>query len=234
MTVSTFVFAIIVGVVPSFIWLWFWLHEDNINPEPRSMLVATFIGGLFAVIAAVFVEKYIADTFADINIRYTLWATVEEIFKFLVVALIALKSSENDEPIDAMIYCIVVAIGFAALENTLFIMGPFSKGEIVTGIVTGNMRFIGATLVHIVSSALVGFAIGSVFYRGHLAKFIAIILGLSAAIALHASFNISIISSTSNNALQTFAWIWGAVVILIVLFEEIKVIRQKQIIKIKY
>ncbi|MFA6295006.1 MAG: PrsW family glutamic-type intramembrane protease [Candidatus Paceibacterota bacterium] len=233
MTVSTFILAIIAGVTPSLIWLWFWLHEDKTNPEPKSLIETTFISGILAVIAAVFAEKYISEIVSDISIRYTLWAAVEEIFKFVAVAVIALKSTENDEPIDAMIYCIVVALGFAAVENTLFIMGPFSSGEIASGIVTGNMRFIGATLVHIVCSATVGFAMGYVFYRGYLAKCIALILGLSSAIALHAAFNISIINSGSANTLQTFAWVWGAVVILIVLFEEIKAVRQKQIIRIK-
>jgi RsiW-degrading membrane proteinase PrsW (M82 family) len=233
MTVSTFVFAIIAGVLPSFIWLWFWLHEDSMNPEPRSLLVGTFIGGILAVIAALFAEKFIADTVNDSTMRYALWAAIEEIFKFIAVAFIALRTSENDEPIDAMIYCIVVALGFAALENTLFIMGPFLDGKIAAGIVTGNMRFIGATLVHIVSSAIVGFSMGYAFYRGYRTKCIALILGLSAAIALHAAFNVSIIDSSSESTLQTFAWVWGAVVILMVLFEEIKAVGQRKAIRIK-
>ena len=76
----------------------------------------------------------------------------------MIVSMVALHSVHNKEPIDAMIYCIVVALGFAALENTFFIMDPLLNGEVTKGLLTGNMRFIGSTLVHIVSSASIGFA----------------------------------------------------------------------------
>ncbi len=224
---TSFLYAVLAGIVPSLIWLWFWLHEDRQQPEPRWLLAATFFGGILAVIAAIFAEKYVADIVNDPSLRYTLWAGIEEVLKFIAVAVIALNSDYYDEPIDAMIYCVVAALGFAALENTLFIMGPLSDGEIARSIVTGNMRFIGATLVHVVSSALIGASLGYAFYRGHIAKFILLILGLSAAIALHAAFNLSIINAASADTLRAFAWIWGAVVILIVLFEEVKAVRPK-------
>jgi len=226
---ETIVYVVLAGVIPSLIWLWFWLREDNLQPEPRWLLVATFFGGVLSVIAALFVEKFISDMVTDFPMRYLLWAAAEEILKFTAVAMIALHSRHNDEPIDAMIYCIVTALGFAAIENTLFIFGPLTGGQIAQGIVTDSMRFIGATLVHIVSSATVGFALGFTFYRGRIAKFIALILGLSAAIALHAGFNLSIMNATTIETLKTFTWVWAAVVILIILFEEIKSIRPRRL-----
>jgi RsiW-degrading membrane proteinase PrsW (M82 family) len=126
-----------------------------------------------------------------------------------------------------MVYCIVVALGFAAIENTLFILDPLSGGEIARGIVTGNMRFMGATLLHIVSSATIGFCIGYFFYHGRVAKILAALVGIAGAIAIHTAFNLSIIESSAGDALRTFSWIWGAVVIMIILFEEIKVVRPK-------
>lgn len=227
MSATALTYALLSGLLPSFIWLWFWLREDRQHPEPRSLLAACFFGGILAVIAAVFAEKYIASIYSDPTIRYTLWAATEEILKFIAVAVIALRSQENDEPIDAMIYCIVTALGFAALENALFIMNPLSGGEIAKSIVTGNMRFMGATLLHVVSSASIGFTLGYVFYHGKLAKIIAAIVGLCGAIAIHTAFNLSIIEAGPADTLKTFSWIWGAVVILIILFEEVKVVRPK-------
>jgi len=227
MSATALTYAILSGLLPSFIWLWFWVREDRMHPEPRSLLIACFLGGMGAVFAAIFAEKYIASVYTDPTIRYTLWAAVEEIFKFIAVAIVALRSRSNDEPIDAMIYCIVVALGFAALENALFIMGPLADGEIARSIVTGNMRFMGATLLHVVSSAAVGFTLGYVFYHGKVAKFIAIIVGLLGSIAIHAAFNLSIIEAGPAETLKTFSWIWGAVVIMIILFEEIKVVRPR-------
>lgn len=226
MSFTTLVYALLAGLLPSLIWIWFWIREDA-NSEPRGLLVATFLGGIIAVIAAIFAEQYIANLHLDSSLQYTLWAGIEEIFKFIAVAVIALSADYNDEPIDAMVYCIVAALGFAALENTFFLLQPLAGGEIAQSIITGNMRFMGATLVHIVSSAVVGFGLGYVFYKGYIAKTIAIIVGLSAAITLHSAFNLSIINGGTTETLKAFAWVWGAVVILIILFEEIKVVKPK-------
>ena len=226
MSFTTIVYSLLAGLIPSLIWLWFWVREDS-NTEPRWLLIATFIGGIIVVVGAIFTEKYIATLQFDSAMRYTLWAAIEEIFKFIAVAVVALNTDYNDEPIDAMVYCIVAALGFSAIENTLFLLQPLAGGEIAQSIITGNMRFMGATLVHIVSSAVVGFSLGYVFYKGYIAKTIAVIVGLSAAITLHAAFNLSIINGGAAETLKAFAWVWGAVVILIILFEEIKVVRPK-------
>jgi RsiW-degrading membrane proteinase PrsW (M82 family) len=226
MTITLFTYAFLAGLLPSLIWLFFWLREDS-NAEPRPLLIACFIGGMLAVIAAVFAEKYIAETISDQTLLYSLWAAFEEIAKFVTVAVIALHSGYNDEPIDAMIYCITVALGFAALENTLFIMGSISGGQVTQGIITGNMRFVGATLVHVVSAAAVGFCLGWAYYRGYVAKLLALIVGLGGAIAIHTAFNLSIVTGGSSDTLKAFGWIWGAVVILIILFEEVKAVKPK-------
>lgn len=223
MHLSTFVYALLAGVLPSLVWLWFWLREDS-HPEPRWLIVITFLGGFLAVIASIFAEKFVSDLNLSESLRYTLWAGVEELTKFIAVAVIALNTDYNDEPIDAMVYCITVALGFAALENAFFLFQPLVGGDYIQSIVTGNMRFIGATLVHVVSSASIGFALGYVYYRGIISKFFALLIGIAVAITLHSAFNLSIINGTMSDTLKAFAWIWGAVVILIVLFEEVKVV----------
>lgn len=221
---SAIIYATLAGLIPSFIWLFFWTREDVAHPESRFILTLSFFGGMLAVGVAIISEKYVAEIFLDTNIRYIAWAAIEEIVKLAAVAVIALYSLQNDEPIDAMIYCITVALGFAALENAIFILGPLIDGEVIKSIVTGNMRFMGATLVHVVSSAMIGFALGWAFYRNIITKIISTLVGLLVAIALHSAFNIAIISGGTYNTLQVFAWIWGSVVILIVLFEEIKAV----------
>ncbi len=213
------------GIIPSVIWIYFWVKEDKEHPEPRSLLIFTFLGGMGSVLLAIFAERAIAEAVASENTRYFLWASVEEAVKFLAVFLIALNSDFNDEPIDAMIYFIIAALGFAAVENVLFALNPASGGSLATSIVSSNLRFIGATVVHVVSSATIGFALGLVFYKGLGSKVLAGIVGFVASVALHAAFNLSIIDAiTVADALQVFAWFWGAIVILLILFEEIKAV----------
>lgn len=228
MVASSFFYAAVAGILPSLVWLFFWLREDT-HAQPRSLIAYLFFAGMFSVIIAGFTEKYISDVILDTNIRYALWAAVEELLKLMVVAIIALHSIQNREPIDVMIYCIVAALGFAALENTFFIMDPLLNGEVTKGLITGNMRFIGSTLVHIVSSASIGFAIGYFFYYGRLTKLIATAVGIIVAIGIHFLFNISILNATTEQTLKTFGWIWGGVVLLIILFEEIKAVHIRKL-----
>lgn len=223
----TIVYALLAGLLPALLWLIFWLREDNLHPEPRYLITGTFLSGMVVVVIAVFLEKYASDIIVDEKYRYIAWAAIEEITKFLAVALIALKSRYMDEPIDAMIYCITAALGFAALENALFILSPLDTGDITRSIVTGNMRFIGATLVHVVCSSVIGFMIGLSFYKNAFLKALSLIFGVILAIALHAGFNLSIINETVTNTLKVFGFVWLAVVILIILFEEVKGIRPK-------
>jgi RsiW-degrading membrane proteinase PrsW (M82 family) len=247
-TTLNFIYALIAGLLPAFIWLYFWTREDLLHPEPRTMLAAAFLGGSLTVIFAIIAERYVGtlipngseflfvfktsyEEFMNISIagsemRYVIWATIEEVFKFIAVAAIALRSRQNDEPIDAVIYSVTVALGFAALENLLFVFGPLANGNVGMGVLTGSMRFIGATIVHTVCSGLVGFFVGFAFYRGRAFKVFAALIGLVLASGLHAAFNLSIINSAPGDALKSFAWFWGAVVILIILFEEIKAVKK--------
>ncbi|MES2314918.1 MAG: PrsW family glutamic-type intramembrane protease [Patescibacteria group bacterium] len=224
-----FLYAFIAGILPSLLWLFFFTREDASHKRPRGIIFGCFLGGAIAVIIAIFAEKVIADIVPDPTMRYTLWAAFEETVKFMVAGMIIFSSRATEDPVDTMVYCASVALGFAAIENTLFILGPLSHGSLVQAIITTNMRFIGATLVHVVSSALVGFMIGYVFYHGRLVKIAAALVGLAGAIALHATFNLSIINASSLDTLKAFGWIWGAVVILIILFEEVKAVHPKYI-----
>jgi len=224
-----FIGALLLGLIPSALWLFFWTREDSEQPEPRGLLVGCFFAGMLAVVFSLFAEQFIAHFIVDISLKYTLWAIVEEVFKFAAVAAVALFTRYNDEPIDAMIYCITVALGFAALENTFFVLTPFSNGDLIGSVISGNLRSVGATLVHVVSSGLIGFGLGLAFYRGYVAKFFLWLVTLAGAITVHTLFNLSILNAGAADVLKSFSWIWVAVVIMIILFEEIKVVRPKLI-----
>ncbi len=225
-------FAFLGGVLPTFLWLWFWLKEDNLHPEPRTLIIFSFLGGCLTVIIAAILENMVKDVFDSDTFRYIAWAGIEEVVKFGAVALIALRSRYLDEPIDIMIYCITVALGFAAVENTLYIYKHLEYGQITQSIVTGNLRFIGATLLHIAASASVGFMIAIFFYKKLFLKIIGSILGIILATTLHASFNLAIIRTTGTDTLKIFLWVWCAIVILIILFEEVKGIKAKEVVRV--
>lgn len=217
-----FIFAAIGGILPALFWLWFWLQEDKLHPEPRGRIMLAFLGGMIAVPLVYPIEKYIFNHMGMNSSTLFLWAATEELAKYIVVGFTALRSRAYNEPIDALEYLITTALGFAALENTLFILDPVLNGYAFQGFITGNMRFIGASLLHVVSSGVLGYCIGREFYRGYFAKLSWRVIGLSIAIALHTVFNMFIIYENGEKTFIVFACVWIAVLGILLLFEKIK------------
>lgn len=224
---DTFLFAFLSGVVPALLWLWFWVREDNLHPEPRGRIFMVFFMGMIAVIFVLPFQQLANDFFGGVTDRTIIaWSAIEEFFKLLVAFLFALRTKYMDEPVDALIYMITVALGFSALENALFLFKPLNDGDVIRTVITGNMRFIGASLLHTVSSAVIGLGIALTFYKSRFARRVAAIIGLIVASALHAVFNLFIMESNgSSDTFVIFAYVWGGVIFLLLLFERIKRIR---------
>lgn len=217
-----FLFATIGGILPALFWLWFWLQEDKLHPEPRGRIMLAFLGGMLVVPLVYPIEKFIFSHFGMGTSTFFLWAATEELAKYIIVGFTALRSKAFDEPIDALEYLITTALGFAALENTLFILNPLLNGYGLESFITGNMRFIGASLLHVVCSGVLGYCIAREFYRGPFAKLIWRVIGLSTAIALHTVFNLFIIYENGEKTFIVFAFVWMAALGILLLFEKIK------------
>ena len=121
---------------------------------------------------------------------------------------------------------ITIALGFSAVENTLFLLTPLAHDEFVTAMITGNFRFFGATLLHLLSSSVIGVALALSFYKQHAMRINYAIIGVILAIILHTTFNLFILNSSSGNGIiKIFAFVWLGIVILLLFFEKIKQIK---------
>ena len=105
-----------------------------------------------------------------------LTAAIEEGVKLLAVFTSLRHAKDLDEPIDYMVYMVIVALGFATMENLLFLFAAESVTELVG---LALLRFIGATLMHAIAAGFIGYF----WARRELLR------GLIIAVALHASFN---------------------------------------------
>jgi protease PrsW len=224
-TLHTILIAFLGGIVPTCFWLYYWLREDRVHPEPVRFLALAFLSGMGAVAASLPLQKLAAMFLTDKTALVLAWAAIEEIAKFLGCYLVALSAEADDEPIDALIYMITAALGFAALENTLFILGPLLEGEIIQSLITGNLRFVGATLLHTLSSGVIGIFIANSFYRHKVIKEIDLGVGLTLAIALHALFNLLIMEAKPSQVFLTFIGVWIAIMLMLLAFEEVKRIK---------
>ncbi len=221
-TAPNLLYALVGGILPALFWLWFWMQEDKLHPEPRGRVLLAFLGGMAAVILVYPLEKWAFSYFGMTTKTLIIWAAAEEIAKYVMVTVTALRSKAFDEPIDAMEYLITTALGFAALENVLFILNPLLEGQAFQGLVTGNMRFMGASLLHVVSSAVLGYCIGREFYGSKAWKISWHAIGLVVAIALHAVFNAFIIYDNGSKVFLVFSVVWIGALGILLLFEKIK------------
>lgn len=224
-TLKIFLWATAGSFLPALFWLWFWLREDRKMPEPAGLLALSFTAGILTVFLVFPIEDFAHSLFTG-SVLVAALATIEEVIKYGALYLVALRSKYFDEPIDAIIYAITVALGFSAMENFLYIVNVVSENGVLLGALNGNLRFIGATLLHTVSSAAVAIAIAFSFYSTKLKKIAYVIAGLTTASILHTIFNLSIIKTESvGEILTVFSYLWILVIVLILLFEKIKKIR---------
>lgn len=229
--IEMFTYALLGGVLPALFWLWFWMHEGHEHKEPRHVISFTFILGMCAVFVVFPFQKFLLMIFphlqqADLFVIFA-WAFFEEIIKFLAAYIYAFHISEvYDEPIDAFVYMMTAALGFSALENTLFLLTPLLQGDTIGTLMTGNLRFMGASLLHVVSSGALSLFIGYTFYKSRVQKILFTLAGLITAGLLHTLFNFFIITSERESLFIVFSFVWMTTILLIIALERIKLVKQ--------
>jgi len=222
---TTILLAFFGGFLPCFVWLFFWLMEDYKRPEPKYRIALTFLAGAAMVLLAVPLEHAAAPLLSDTRSIF-MWATIEELLKFLAAAVFGLITADYDEPIDALIYMITAALGFAAAENSLFLYDSLTHHSITQSILVGDTRFVGSTLLHTISSACVGIALGLTFFKSRARQTLAVSAGVILSILLHLGFNIFILQQ-GNAYVTALVGIWIGVVIVLLCAERIKRIRKR-------
>lgn len=231
------------GFAPPLLWLWFWLKEDA-RPEPRKEIALVFLAGMAMVLVAYIAQaltawillmidrgpislseslamrpSYQTYSFSVRVIAIIGFALIEELAKFSAAFFTALHSKYFDEPVDAMIYVMTAALGFAALENALFVSQ--SAHQIQEAIVVGAFRFANAVLIHASTGAIIGAGFAFSFCKRSKRVGYAI-LALGAAVAVHAVYNFFVLAGLDNTAYQSRATLTviGSAIIALLLFER--------------
>lgn len=220
--------------MPALVWLYFLLKEDYRNPEPRAILFLAFLSGMAAVPLAIPLEalarSFLYTTAVGCSPYLPIclpvimaWAVIEETLKYVLVAAVVLWRKAVDEPIDLVIYMLTAALGFAALENMLFLIDPLSAKNYLAALATNNLRFVGSTLLHVIASSVIGFALALAHTMPRPTRAFITSTGLILAISLHTVFNFLIIPrGDTHSILNAFLFVWSGAVIFFGLFELLK------------
>ncbi|MFA5743189.1 MAG: PrsW family intramembrane metalloprotease [Candidatus Paceibacterota bacterium] len=229
-------FYTVLAILPSYIWLLFFLRQDK-NPEPKTRILTIFLLGIVSAVPVVAAEEgllglaanffnpenpgfFIASLTALFKIFIAV-ALVEEIFKYFVVRLAVFGHQDFDEPMDIPVYMIVSALGFAAAENILIMNNTLYEASIDPYLLM-TARFLGATFLHALASALFGCFIAFSFHRLKKRNFY-FFCGLGAATLLHGFYNFFIMNSREHSQLESlFLLLVGVAIFLFVFFRKIK------------
>ncbi len=197
---------IILGFVLPALWIFYFLKKDK-HPEPFVWLFITFILGITSAFLSYFTEDIVHSFNLNRNIFFLLSAFIEEFFKFLVVWALIFPHKVFDEPVDAMVYMMVSALGFASVENLFYLYNLDGSQFWIL-----FFRFLGANFLHILASALIGYGYG---YSMKTKRMFPLFISFASGVILHFLYNFVII--TTGGFILVFPFLWS--VFLIVLSE---------------
>ena len=205
-------------LLPILFWAFYHYHKDRHLPEPPGHLLLAFGLGLLsaAISRALYVAlgwaslRYDALALADGDtlglFAYSMLAIgpVEEFAKMLPFLVLVLRLPEVDEPIDGIIYASFVALGYAAVENVMYLeyLAPAEAAA----------RGFAGPVVHMLFASIWGYTIGCAHIRGE-SIVRGVIKGFLVAAGLHGLYDFVVLQQTLN-ALPVAAiliivvWIW--------------------------
>jgi len=155
---------LIVSIAPIFIIGFYIYFRDKYEKEPIGILLRAFFAGALSVIPILPIEIGLGKIYeiyfsnnSDIIITasydaFVVAAFTEELFKFLFFALLIWRNKNFNEKYDGIVYAVFVSLGFAAVENVLYVFE--------NGMGTGILRAFTAVPAHAIFGITMGYFLG--------------------------------------------------------------------------
>jgi len=177
--------------LPGLLILTYFIFSDRFK-EPKKVIITTFILGIVIGYPAGYLNYYIEQIFSNGNIINDALvggafagALVEEILKFLILYFYIFKHKEFNEPMDAIVYGIVVSLGFALNENYDYVYNLAEQFK-ATSWEIALARSYSAIPMHAACGVIMGFYFGQNYFIEQGRSFS---LALIVPIIIHGSYN---------------------------------------------
>ena len=115
--------TLLITIFPSLALVFYFIKSDKFK-EPNRIIIITFLFGVLISLPAGYINDFIFKRFAtgdEINEAllsgFFAGGPVEETLKFLVLYFYILREKAFNEPMDAIVYGVLISLGFATLEN---------------------------------------------------------------------------------------------------------------------
>lgn len=188
-------FFLLLSICPGIFWLWYFYHRDRYEPEPLAWVVMVYFLGIAVTIPVAFIEGVSSLVFSEFFVAVLIAPVVEESAKFLVVRRTIYENKEFDEPMDGIVYAAAVGLGFATLENIIYVFSALET-SFAFAIETGLVRAFLSVPGHVLFSVMWGYALGRAKFLPPDRRTGVIAAGLILAIICHAIFNLLLYSET--------------------------------------
>lgn len=195
----TFALLATSAIAPSLLLVWFF-HARDAFPEPPRVLWTTFFLGMLIVAPVLLFAwpSYLLAQEIEIPLLHGFIAAFfgaaipEEIFKLLVLWGYSMRHAEFDEPMDGIVYGATASLGFATLENVLYVSSE--------GGATAIMRAFTAVPGHACLGAIMGYYVGRArFCQGQRERRSLMLKALIIPTLLHGAYDFPLLSA---NALE--------------------------------
>ncbi|MBP7737794.1 MAG: PrsW family intramembrane metalloprotease [Spirochaetes bacterium] len=189
---------VITAILPPLAFMLYIYRLDRIEPEPYGLILKALALGAAAVIPAALIELslgmipiFALGGFAGAALKsFIVIAPVEEALKLAVVLLFIWKNMNFNEENDGIVYTGAAAIGFALLENILYV--------VQSGFGTGIMRAVTSIPLHTFTGVIMGYFVGIARFAPTAgARTGAIRKGFITAYLIHAVYDTFVLSATA-------------------------------------
>ena len=182
-------YLLLLAIAPAVFWLWYFYRKDRYEPEPLSWVLLIYILGIAVTIPVALIEGVMGAVLPEFLIVVLVAPVVEELGKYLVVRKTVYESAEFDEPVDGIVYASAAGLGFATLENVVYVFSALET-SMVLALGTGLVRAVLSVPGHVLFSAMWGYSLGKARFIPKEKRPVVIAAGLILAMASHALFNL--------------------------------------------
>jgi len=196
---------ILAATIPAILIL-FYVYKQDKFPEPRPIVIKTFLFGCAITLAI----KLLIPVFDDYSHKYFTGETyyffdsfiraafLEELFKLFVLVFYCSRKTEFDEPMDGLVYGVAASLGYAAYENIEYVLYTYNEPSFHLAYV----RALSAVPMHALVGVVMGFLITqSIFEKKH--NYLNLFMALSIPVLIHGFYNYIYSTSLISNYMAT-------------------------------
>lgn len=152
--------------------------KDKYEKEPVKLALTGTLYGILISIPITFTEKYITSLAPPTNsiyypffISFVVASFVEETYKYIILVFLVYRNNNYNEPFDGILYAVYISLGFATIENILYVFNP-----IMGGLYTVIARAIFSIPAHAIFGVYMGYYLSKQKFLNYKTKIFSLII----------------------------------------------------------